>query len=173
MGARSTTLAVCGDVMLGRGVDQILPHPGDPRLREEYVRDARTCVELAEAANGPIPRPVDPSWPWGDAVAALAEADPDVRVLNLETSVTRSDEFAPGKAVHYRMSPANVPCLAAVRPDACALANNHVLDFGERGLVETLDTLAAAGLPAAGAGRDAAAAAAPVALPVGRGGRGG
>jgi poly-gamma-glutamate capsule biosynthesis protein CapA/YwtB (metallophosphatase superfamily) len=25
------TLFLCGDVMLGRGVDQILPHPGDPR----------------------------------------------------------------------------------------------------------------------------------------------
>ena len=52
-----------GDVMLGRGVDQILPHPGDPRLRERYVRDARTYVELAEDRNGPIPRPVDFAWP--------------------------------------------------------------------------------------------------------------
>ena len=46
-----------------------------------------------------------------------------------ETSITRSRDFAPGKAVHYRMSPGNVRCVAAVR-DACALANNHVLDFG-------------------------------------------
>ena len=165
------TLFLGGDVMLGRGVDQVLAHPGDPRLREEYVRDARTYVELAEATNGPIPRPVDPSWPWGDAVAALAEADPDVRVLNLETSVTRSDEFAPGKAVHYRMSPANVPCLAAVRPDACALANNHVLDFGRPGLAETLDALAGAGLRSAGAGRDAAEAWRPATVPLPGGGR--
>jgi poly-gamma-glutamate synthesis protein (capsule biosynthesis protein) len=60
-------------------------------------------------------------------------------VINLETSITRSAGFAAGKAIHYRMSPGNVACLAAARPDACALANNHVLDFGRRGLLDTLD----------------------------------
>ena len=59
-------------------------------------------------------------------------------MINLETSVTRSADFAPGKAVHYRMSPQNLPCVTALRPDACALANNHVLDFGCTGLAETL-----------------------------------
>src|SRR5690606_13190212 len=62
----SITLFVCGDVMLGRGIDQILAHPGPPELREDYVRDARDYVELAETASGPIPRPVPPSYPWGD-----------------------------------------------------------------------------------------------------------
>jgi poly-gamma-glutamate synthesis protein (capsule biosynthesis protein) len=145
---------LCGDVMLGRGIDQILPYPGDPTLWEAFVRDARTYVELAEAVNGPIPRPVDFSWPWGDALRVLEEATPDVRVVNLETSITRSDQFVPGKAVHYRMNPANLPCLAAARPDACVLANNHVLDFGDQGLQETLDTLSGAGLRAVGAGGD-------------------
>jgi poly-gamma-glutamate capsule biosynthesis protein CapA/YwtB (metallophosphatase superfamily) len=42
------TLFLCGDVMLGRGVDQILPHPGDPELREGHVSDARSYVRLAE-----------------------------------------------------------------------------------------------------------------------------
>lgn len=149
------TLFLCGDVMLGRGVDQILPHPGDPALWEQYTADARAYVEMAEAVNGPIPRPVDHSWPWGDALQVLDEVGPDVRVVNLETSVTRSDEFAAGKAVHYRMHPANLPCLAAARPDVCVLANNHVLDFGRRGLEETLDSLAGVGLRAVGAGRDA------------------
>ncbi|WP_405145270.1 CapA family protein [Sphaerisporangium sp. NBC_01403] len=155
MRADPVTLFLCGDVMLGRGVDQILPHPGDATLREPWVRDAVDYVRLAEAANGPIPRPAGFSWPWGDALRALEEAAPDVRIVNLETSVTRCDEFAPGKAAHYRMNPANLPCLAAVRPDACVLANNHVLDFGRRGLAETLDALAGAGLRAVGAGRRA------------------
>jgi len=171
MGADLVRLFLCGDVMLGRGVDQILPHPGDPTLREPYLRDARAYVESAEAVNGPIPRPVDFSWPWGEALRLLDEAAPEVRVLNLETSVTRSDDFAPGKDVHYRMTPANLPCLAAARPDACALANNHVLDFGPRGLEETLHTLASAGLQAAGAGRDATAARRPAIVPVGDGRR--
>jgi poly-gamma-glutamate capsule biosynthesis protein CapA/YwtB (metallophosphatase superfamily) len=65
---------------------------------------------------------------------------PDVRLINLETSVTVSGNFAPGKAVHHRMNPANVACLTVARPDVCALANNHVLDFGQNGLAETLAT---------------------------------
>ncbi|WP_156426587.1 CapA family protein [Mycobacterium sp. IS-3022] len=127
-----------GDVMTGRGIDQILPHPGDPRLRESVVSDARTYVRLAERINGPVPAPVDVSWPWGDALSILDEMTPDVRVINLETSVTTSSEFAPRKAVHYRMHPHNIGCLSAVRPDVCVLANNHTLDFGHAGLAETL-----------------------------------
>ncbi|MGV9539674.1 CapA family protein [Streptosporangium sandarakinum] len=160
-----------GDVMLGRGVDQILPHPGDPELREPYMRSALSYVELAEAVGGPVPRPCGFSRPWGDALPMIEDFGPDARVVNLETSVTRSDDFAPGKTVHYRMNPANLPCLAAVRPDVCALANNHVLDFGRRGLAETLDALAAAGLRSAGAGRDSEEARRPVAVPLRGGGR--
>jgi poly-gamma-glutamate capsule biosynthesis protein CapA/YwtB (metallophosphatase superfamily) len=165
------SLFLCGDVMLGRGVDQILPYPGDPRLREPYLRDANAYVELAEAVNGPIHRPVDFSWPWGDAPPVLDEAAPDARVVNLETSITRSDDFAPEKAVHYRMNPANLACLAVARPDACVLANNHVMDFGHRGLEETLDTLTGAGLPAVGAGRDASQARRPAIITTAGGGR--
>ena len=114
-------------------------------------------------------RPV--SWPWGDALPVVEQAAPDVRVINLETSVTRSADFAPGKAVHYRMNPDNLPCVAAIRPDVCGLANNHVLDFGERGLRETLGTLADAGLAVAGAGLDAAEAGRPAVVPLADGGR--
>jgi poly-gamma-glutamate capsule biosynthesis protein CapA/YwtB (metallophosphatase superfamily) len=165
------TLFLCGDVMPGRGIDQILPHPGDPRLQEKYLRDARAYVELAESVNGEIPRPVDFTWPWGDALQMLDELAPDVRLINLETSITRGSDFAEHKAVHYRMSPANVPCLAALRPDVCSLANNHVLDFGRRGLEDTLDVLSRAGLRVAGAGRDAQGAREPVVVPVGESAR--
>src|SRR5204862_7200895 len=125
---------------------------------EAYGREATTYVALAESVSGPIPRRVDPAWPWGDALGVLDDLAPDVRLINLETSITRSGDFAPGKEVHYRMNPANIACLTVARPDVCALANNHVLDFGQSGLPETLDTLSGAGLPPAGAGRDAASA---------------
>ncbi|AEH07998.1 MULTISPECIES: CapA family protein [Protofrankia] len=169
MGDDVVTIVFCGDTMLGRGVDQILPCPGDPTLLEGFVRDARSYVELAEAVNGPIPHRVDAAWPWGDALAALDAAGPAVRVLNLETSVTWCDDFAPGKAVHYRMNPDNLGCLAAGRPDVCVLANNHVLDFGPRELAETLDALSGAGLRHAGAGRDADEARRPAIVPCGAG----
>ena len=51
------TLFLCGDVMTGRGVDQVLPHPGDPELRERYAGDARAYVRLAERAHGRIGPP--------------------------------------------------------------------------------------------------------------------
>ncbi|RWA23678.1 CapA family protein [Mycolicibacterium elephantis] len=143
-----------GDVMTARGIDQILPHPGDPTLHEAVVSDARRYVSLAERVNGPIPAPVDFAYPWGEALEVLDDHRPDVRLINLETSITTSSEFAPGKAVHYRMHPDNVGCLAAVRPDVCALANNHVLDFGYRGLTDTLAALADAKIGCAGAGSD-------------------
>src|SRR5215472_10131505 len=165
------TMFLCGDVMLGRGVDQILPHPGDPQLREGTVDDARQYVRLAELTNGAISLPVSFSWPWGEALEVLDGCAPDGRVINLETSVTRSGDFSPGKAVHYRMNPANLPSLLAARPDACALANNHALDFGHIGLLETLDVLAGAGLRVIGAGRDVAGARQPATVPVPGGGR--
>jgi poly-gamma-glutamate capsule biosynthesis protein CapA/YwtB (metallophosphatase superfamily) len=159
------TLFLCGDVMLGRGVDQILPHPGRPQLQEQHVLDARDYVRLAERAHGPVPRPASFAWPWGDALDILGQAAPAARLVNLETSITRSTDFAPGKGVHYRMSPQNLPALAAARPDAIALANNHVLDFGRTGLLDTLAALASAGLRTAGAGRDATQARQPAVIP--------
>lgn len=78
----------------------------------------------------------------------------DLRILNLETAITTSDQAMPDKTIHYRMNPANVGVLSAAAPDACVLANNHVLDFGESGLLQTLQALTAAGLETVGVGRD-------------------
>jgi poly-gamma-glutamate synthesis protein (capsule biosynthesis protein) len=146
------TVFLSGDVMTGRGIDQILPHPNPPELQESYVRDAREYVALAEQVNGPIVPPVDFRYIWGDALAELDRVSPDARVINLETSVTSSDTYWPGKGIHYRMHPQNVPCLTAARIDVCALANNHVLDYGYAGLEETLRTLEAAEIQTSGAG---------------------
>jgi poly-gamma-glutamate synthesis protein (capsule biosynthesis protein) len=165
------TLFLCGDVMVGRGVDQILPHPGDTRLWETHVRDARTYVALAEEVSGPIARPVDFGWPWGDALPVLDAVAPDVRLINLETSITRCDEVAHGKAVHYRMRPENIGCLTVARPHVCALANNHVLDFGYQGLQDTLAALSATRIAAAGAGSDAGRARRPAIVATPGGGR--
>ncbi|MGZ4510726.1 MAG: CapA family protein [Mycobacterium sp.] len=156
--AKAVTVLLGGDVMLGRGVDQILPHPGDPELRESYLRDSLAYVRLAEHAHGPIARPVDWQWPWGEVLPLLDEAAPDVRVINLETTITAGGDFADGKAVCYRMHPDNLPALTALRPDVCSLANNHILDFGYRGLVDTMAALTGAGIQGVGAGPDLPAA---------------
>jgi poly-gamma-glutamate synthesis protein (capsule biosynthesis protein) len=156
-------ILLSGDVMAGRGIDQVLPHPGDPRLEEDYVRRASDYVRLAEAASGPIRPPLDFAEIWGEARRVWRRMAPDVRIMNLETAVTTSDAFAP-KAVNYRMHPANTPCLASASPDVLTLANNHVMDFGAAGLIETLEALWACGLATAGAGRDLAEASAPATI---------
>lgn len=161
---KTITLFLCGDVMTGRGIDQILPHPCDPLLHEPYVKTATAYVELAEEANGAIPRPASFDYVWGDALAELAREKPDLRIVNLETAVTRSDAWWRDKEIHYRMSPENAPCLPAAGIDACALANNHVLDWGYPGLLETVETLRRLGIRSAGAGREAAEAEAPAVL---------
>jgi poly-gamma-glutamate synthesis protein (capsule biosynthesis protein) len=163
-GTRPIELFLCGDVMTGRGIDQVLPHPGNPVLYECCVRDARDYVRVAEIANGPIPNPVDFEYLWGDALGELQRAGTDVRIVNLETSITSSEDYWPDKEIHYRMHPENIGCLTAAGIDCCCLANNHILDWGHRGLEETLQTLDRVGVAHAGVGRDAAAAASPAML---------
>lgn len=162
-------LFLAGDVMTGRGIDQVLPRSVDPELHEPFVTDARQYVELAEAENGEIPAPVTYDYLWGEALSVLGEMNPAVRIVNLETSVTTSDDWQRGKGIHYRMHPENVDALTVAGLDACVLGNNHVLDWGRAGLLETLSTLEEAGIATPGAGRDAAAAAAPAVLETGSG----
>ena len=69
-------LFLCGDVMTGRGVDQILAYPSEPQLYEPAVQSAMGYVQLAEMKTGPIPRPVAPAYVWGDALAVLEHAKP-------------------------------------------------------------------------------------------------
>jgi poly-gamma-glutamate synthesis protein (capsule biosynthesis protein) len=163
-------LFLCGDVMTGRGIDQVLPHPCDPILHETYVRSALGYVALAEAANGPIPKPAEPSYIWGAAVQELQQLRPDARIINLETSITRSEDFV-AKGINYRMSPENASCLKAAAIDCCVLANNHVLDWGQAGLLETLTTLERLRIKTAGAGRTAEKAAAPAVVDIAGKGR--
>jgi len=86
----------------------------------------------------------------------------------LETAITTNDAYAP-KGINYRMNPKNVRCLTALKVDCCVLGNNHVLDWGEAGCVETLDVLGEAGILTAGAGRTTAQATAPAVLQTKRG----
>jgi poly-gamma-glutamate synthesis protein (capsule biosynthesis protein) len=157
--------------MTGRGIDQILPHPSIPRLYEPYVTDARDYVSLAERANGAIPKPAGYDYIWGEALRMLDAASPDLRIINLETAITTSDAYWRGKGINYRMHPDNIACLQSAGIDCCVLANNHVLDWGYRGLDDTLTALHRAGIATAGAGTDRNEAWQPAILPVSGKGR--
>lgn len=171
MSGRRAVLFLGGDVMTGRGVDQVQRFPSDPTLFESYVTDARVYVELAERKHGDIARAVAPGYIWGEALAEIERHRPDARIVNLETSVTTSDDAWPAKGINYRMHPSNAGCLAAAKLDVCVLANNHVLDWGRRGLIETIETLERMKLRTAGAGRDLLAARAPAIIELAPGAR--
>jgi poly-gamma-glutamate synthesis protein (capsule biosynthesis protein) len=157
-------LFLSGDVMLGRAIDQILPYHNDPVLFEDYIRDARDYIMLAEDANGPISTPVTCDYIWGDALQALDRVNPDARIINLETSITQHGAPWQNKFIHYRMHPQNAACLVSAKIDIALLANNHVLDWGYKGLAETLFTLEQAGIKNAGSGSDSISASRPAVI---------
>src|SRR5215207_9844110 len=110
------TLALVGDVMLGRGVNKAL----HTTLRPEQL--------------------------WGDVLPLLGSAD--LRIINLECAIT--DHKQPWtrtpKVFHFRADPPAVEVLRAARVNVCSLANNHTLDFEERGLLDTTEHLKVAGI---------------------------
>lgn len=168
--ASTAKLFLCGNVMTGRGIDQILPYPNHPAIHEDYLTDAREYVRLAEQTNGSISRPVPFSYIWGDALTEFEVTQPERKIINLETAITTSDAWQ-AKGINYHMHPDNISCLKAARIDCCVLANNHVLDYGPLGLNETLETLDRAAIAHAGAGRTAAEAKMPAILPIAEKGR--
>src|SRR2546430_7882933 len=97
--------------MTGRGIARVLPHPLNPRLYEPSLSDARAYVELAENANGPIPRPVGFDYIWGEALLKLRRAEVDLSIINLETAITTAETAWLGKEIHYRMHPPQIYCL--------------------------------------------------------------
>ncbi|MCP9853491.1 CapA family protein [Synechococcus sp. HJ21-Hayes] len=117
-------LRLAGDVMTGRGMDQLLPHPVDPQLYE----------------------PVAPAYPWGEALAAMEAMAADVRIINLATAITTAARPWPQKDIHDRMHPHNISCLTAAKLDLRCLANNHSLDWGWRGRAQCRSGPTSAGL---------------------------
>lgn len=164
-----TRLFFAGDLMTARGIDHLLPHPGDPQIHEPYAQSAGDYVRLAEERNGPIPHRVDYAYPWGIALEAITSRHPQVRLVNFETAVTQRGTPRP-HGLHYRMNPANMGILEVAEIGCCSLANNHVLDWGEPGLTDTLQSLDQQRIPHAGAGLNEVQAEAPaiLTLPGGR-----
>ncbi|XP_013400753.1 uncharacterized protein LOC106166649 [Lingula anatina] len=147
---------MAGDLILGRGIDQILPHPSDPTLYEAHTgtTDARSYTKQVVSKKGALPK--DPSFDyiWGDALDILSEYNPDFRIINLESAVTTSDSPWLYKDILFRMHPKNVDTLKSIKVDCCVLSNNHVLDWGYSGLEETIKTLQDNGLGFVGAGKN-------------------
>ena len=117
--------------MLGRLIDQMFPTHVDEPEEARLVQRLRSTQDY------------EPESPWGNTLPLLHSAD--IRIANLETSVTTHAEKWPDKVFNYRMHPENVSALKAARIDYVSLANNHTLDFCEEGLVETVKSVREAG----------------------------
>lgn len=126
---RRARVAFLGDVMLGRGVG------------EEIARGDR-----------------EPESFWGDTLEVLRAAD--LVVANLECAITTSTTrwTRTPKVFHFGAPPAAIDVLGAAGIRLVSLANNHVLDFELRGLLDTVRHLDEAGIAHVGAGADADAA---------------
>ena len=104
---------------------------------------------------------MQPEEVWGDVLPHLAQAD--LRIVNLECALTNHLQqwTRTEKMFHFRADPEAVLVLQAARIDACALANNHILDYEVQGLRDTLRVLDSSGIRHAGAGESAEQAAVP------------
>ncbi|KAL1987065.1 hypothetical protein VTN96DRAFT_4939 [Rasamsonia emersonii] len=161
---RTFRLNFLGDVMLGRLIDQLFP-------QHVYNPEEASIVAAFRQRHPKLQGEYTPAHPWGSTLPLLQQAD--LNLINLETSATTHDEPWPNKAFNYRMHPANAAAaLQRARIDYASLANNHTLDFGPEGLVETAWTLKKARIAFAGAGETTEEAISPAILALPRGERG-
>lgn len=100
----------------------------------------------------------NPATAFGGVASVLQGAD--LALVNLETAVTDRGTAQP-KQYLFRAPASAYTALRAAGVDAASIANNHTLDYGQVGLVDTLQSARAAGMPVFGAGRNAAQAYAP------------
>ena len=143
MPPKTYTINLIGDVMLGRLIDQLWPqHVDNATLQSKILPFIEHTPTLASYTH---------SSPWGTTLPLFPTSD--LNLINLETSATTSNTPLPNKAFNYRMHPANaIAALNAANIDYVCLANNHTLDFGTDGLVETVWTVKQANIAFAGAG---------------------
>ena len=102
-----------------------------------------------------------PAYPFERVAALLAGSD--LLIGNLEGTFTERGERL-DKYYTFRAPPVLAETLTAAGFDAVSLANNHALDFGTEGLLDTLDALDTLGVAHFGAGLDRGEAEAPLIL---------
>jgi len=100
---------------------------------------------------------------WNEATADIAgEINADINFANLETVVTDRNDIKPElKLFAFRTHPDGVRHLVQMGINAFSTANNHAMDFGTQGAVETLKHLGEIGVVHAGLGRNRAEARTP------------
>ena len=91
------------------------------------------------------------SYPWGNMLPILKNTD--INIINLEAALTNSNKKV-YKVFNFKASPDRIKTLEEACVTIVNLANNHILDFSEEGLIETIQTLDNSGIKHTGAGRN-------------------
>lgn len=115
---------------------------GDISLADNW----HTMKAVGQRANG-IYDCIDPA-----IIEELKAAD--LSIVNNEFVFSDRGTPTPGKGYTFRGKTSNVSMLEVFSADVANLANNHVYDFGEIGLLDTLDTLKNNGIVTMGAGKN-------------------
>ena len=97
-----------------------------------------------------------------DEFAWMEIQSADIFMLNNEFTYSTRGTPTPKKQFTFRAKPEMVNCLNEMGVDIVSLANNHVYDYGEVSLLDTLSTLEEASVPYVGAGRNLEEAIKPV-----------
>jgi len=128
---------------------QAAPGPGDITLA--FAGDVHFAGRVAPLLK-------DPATTFGPVTSVLRSAD--FVAVNLETPVTSRGQAQP-KTYHFATTPNAFAALRNAGVDLVNMANNHILDYGQIGLADTLAAAKAVHFPYVGAGANAAAAWAP------------
>jgi hypothetical protein len=141
-----------------RGVEAAAPPPGRP-ITILAGGDVTLGYHFEEYFDQQVARGRSPQemleYPFREVRSATP--DTDLFVVNLECPFTSRGEKIP-KNFNFRARPELVAALVAAGVGAVSLANNHLMDYGPVGLLDTLSTLEAASLPHFGAGKNLAEA---------------
>ena len=86
----------------------------------------------------------------------------DLFYINHEYTISDRGTPLAGKYYTFRAKPERMNLLKEMGTDIVSLANNHVYDYGEEALLDTVDLLDEAGIPYVGGGRNIAEAKQPV-----------
>ncbi len=135
-------LFLAGDFMPGRGIDAVMPRPCPLEIREGFCTSSIEYARLAERKHKkrfPENQTLSARDVLGEASKLIERYEPHVKLINLETSVTKKSTFYPNKGINYRASEENVFALFDIlKPNVVSLANNHAMDFSREGLEDTL-----------------------------------
>jgi poly-gamma-glutamate capsule biosynthesis protein CapA/YwtB (metallophosphatase superfamily) len=94
------------------------------------------------------------SYVWGDTIDIIKKAD--FSLINLECSISsRGKEWNKTfKVFHFRAKPEAINVLISAAIDYASLANNHVLDYDDEALEDTINLLNTKNIAHSGAGKN-------------------